>query len=88
MTFTELISVLAEKTGLPKTKVKRVMEAFLEESKEVLGAGESIKLTGFGSLYSHLLRPRPLFGKGMSVPRRTIRFKESRRHGKAKRRPG
>lgn len=80
MSFVEMVEAVANKTGLPKTTVATVLKAFLGSAKEVLGAGESIKLPGFGTFYSRLLSPRSLFGgTRMSEGRSTFRFKQSRR---------
>jgi len=80
VSFVELVQEVAARTGLPKTTVSKVLKAFLGSAKEVLGAGESVKLPGFGVFETKRLSKRPLFGgTRMSEGRDTVRFRESRR---------
>ena len=53
---THLIAVLAEKTGIPKTTVKPVLDAFFDEVAGLLGTGESLPIVGFGK-FEDVTRP-------------------------------
>ena len=88
MSFIEMVEAIAVKTGLPKTTVSKVLKAFLGSAKEVLEAGDSIKLPGFGVFEIKQTTPRPLFGgTRVSEARSTVRFRQSRRRrdGEARR---
>ena len=45
----ELVSAIAEKTGVPKVDVLVTLEAFFEEVKDSLTEGENVYVRGFGS---------------------------------------
>mgnify|MGYP003825095053 CR=1 FL=1 len=45
----ELVSAMAEKSGLTKADSDKLLKAFEETLKESLGKGESIQLIGFGT---------------------------------------
>ena len=45
----ELVSAMAEKSGLTKADSDKLLKAFEETFKETLGKGESIQLIGFGT---------------------------------------
>lgn len=45
----ELVSAMAEKSGLTKADSDKLLKAFEETLKETLGKGESIQLIGFGT---------------------------------------
>lgn len=45
----ELVSAMAEKSGLTKTDSEKCVKAFEETVKEALGEGDSIQLIGFGT---------------------------------------
>ena len=49
MTKTELITQVAEKSGLTKKDSAVVLEAFQDAVAEAVAAGDSLTLTGFGS---------------------------------------
>ena len=49
MNKTELISAMAEKSGLSKKDADAALTSFLNVVKETLGKGESIQLIGFGT---------------------------------------
>jgi DNA-binding protein HU-beta len=48
MNKTELVNALASGSGLTKTDVSKVLEAFTETVKDVLVDGDSINIPGFG----------------------------------------
>jgi len=45
----ELVSAMAEKSGLTKADSDKLLKAFEETLKETLGKGDSIQLIGFGT---------------------------------------
>jgi DNA-binding protein HU-beta len=49
MTKAELVSRLANRTGLKKVDVDKVISAFLEEAKKILKEEGKLTLTGFGT---------------------------------------
>lgn len=49
MTKAELISRLANKAGMKKVDVEKVLTAFLEEAKNILKEEGKLTLTGFGT---------------------------------------
>ncbi len=56
MTKAELADFLFEKVGLNKREAKDMVEAFFEEVRTSLEAGDSVKLSGFGNFQ---LRDKP-----------------------------
>src|SRR5512136_3463216 len=56
LTKAELADFLFEKVGLNKREAKDMVEAFFEEIRMQLEAGESVKLSGFGNFQ---LRDKP-----------------------------
>ncbi|PAV02679.1 hypothetical protein CBG25_09475 [Arsenophonus sp. ENCA] len=49
MNKTELISKVAEKSGLSKKDAEKALNAFIETVTEALKAGDDVQLVGFGS---------------------------------------
>jgi len=49
MNKSELVSAIAEKSGLAKTDAEKALNACTESIKEALSQGESIQLIGFGT---------------------------------------
>ena len=49
MNKNELVANMAEKTGLKKTEVEKVLKAFTETVASELKKGEKIQLVGFGT---------------------------------------
>lgn len=45
----DLVSVISEKTGVPKVDVLVSLESFFKEVKETLADGENVYIRGFGS---------------------------------------
>jgi integration host factor subunit alpha len=56
LTKAELADLLFDKVGLNKREAKDMVEAFFEEIRQSLEAGESVKLSGFGNFQ---LRDKP-----------------------------
>jgi len=46
---TELISVMAEKSGLTKKDSEKALNSFIEAVEEALVKGEKVQLVGFGT---------------------------------------
>ncbi|MBK5210414.1 MAG: integration host factor subunit beta [Flavobacteriaceae bacterium] len=49
MTKAEIVSNIADKSGIEKADVLATVEAFMEEVKESLEKGDNVYLRGFGS---------------------------------------
>ena len=49
MTKTELVSKMAEKSGLTKKDTEKALNAFIESIEEALKKGEKVQLIGFGA---------------------------------------
>ena len=45
----DLVSIISEKTGVPKVDVLVSIETFFTEVKDTLGSGENVYIRGFGS---------------------------------------
>ena len=45
----DIISTIAEKTGVPKVDVIITVESFIKEVKDSLAQGENLYIRGFGS---------------------------------------
>ena len=45
----ELVSAIAEKSGITKADAEKALNAFVETTKETLAKKESIQLIGFGT---------------------------------------
>jgi integration host factor subunit alpha len=56
LTKAELADLLFEKVGLNKREAKDMVEAFFEEIRNSLEAGDSVKVSGFGNF---MLRDKP-----------------------------
>ena len=56
LTKAELADLLFEKVGLNKREAKDMVEGFLEEIRNSLQTGDSVKLSGFGNFQ---LRDKP-----------------------------
>ena len=49
MTKAEIVNEIANKSGIDKVTVLRVVESFMDEVKESLASNENVYLRGFGS---------------------------------------
>ena len=49
MTKADIVSEIAKKTGVEKTQIQTIVEAFMDEVKESLVKEENVYLRGFGS---------------------------------------
>ena len=78
LTKAELADLLYEQVGLNKREAKDMVEAFFEEVRIALEAGDSVKLSGFGNfeLRKKSERPgrNPKTGEKISVPEKKLPF--------------
>lgn len=58
MTKAEIISLIAEKTGIEKSDVSTVVEAFFKTIKSSMSSGEPIFIRGFGTFENKLRAPK------------------------------
>lgn len=49
MTKAELVTAIAEKSGINKAQAKEALEAFIDSVTDSLKKGEEVRLVGFGS---------------------------------------
>jgi DNA-binding protein HU-beta len=76
----DIVSRVADKTGIPKTKAEIAVESLLDSMKNAMKDGERIELRGFGVF---VVKPRkrgigrnPRTGEVTDIPPgKTIRFK-------------
>lgn len=59
LTKAELADLLYEQVGLNKREAKDMVEAFFEEVRIALEAGDSVKLSGFGNFELRIKSERP-----------------------------
>ena len=81
MNKTELVTVLAERTGLSKKSAEEVLNTTLEIVTETLADGEKVQLVGFGSF--EVRAPRigrnPRTKEAVTIPAsRAVQFKSSK----------
>jgi integration host factor subunit alpha len=84
LTKAELSEILFEQVGLNKSEAKEMVEAFFEEIRSALEAGENVKLSGFGNFELRTKSERP--GRnpktGEEIPikaRRVVTFHSSQK---------
>lgn len=72
MTKTELVNLVAEKSGLTKKDAEKAFGATIEAITETLKKGEKIQIVGFGTFEVRDRAARegknPLTGKPLSIP--------------------
>lgn len=70
-----LVKSVAQRVGLPNTKVEAVIDALLDQITKELGAGRHVRLTGYFSVKTKVMKPRtvrhPKTGEKVPVPART-----------------
>jgi nucleoid DNA-binding protein len=71
----DLVKAVATRVGLPNTKVEAVVDALLDQITKELGAGRKVRLTGYFSVFTKVMKPRtvrhPKTGDKVDVPART-----------------
>jgi len=80
MKKSELISAVAEKSGLSKKDVNAVIEATIQTIEEALKEGKKVSFIGFGSFETVTRAPRvarvPGSGKEVKIPEtKSVKFK-------------
>jgi DNA-binding protein HU-beta len=68
----DLVTVIAERTGLSKRDADRAVGAFCQAVEEALGRGERVSLVGFGTFEVRARGPRvgrnPQTGQQLQIP--------------------
>jgi|UniRef100_A0A7C4YE47 DNA-binding protein HU-beta len=74
----ELVTAVAEKTGMKKKDVEAMLDAFVEVVKETLKKGDRVALIGFGTWATRERAKRngvnPRTGKKISIPAKVVPF--------------
>jgi len=83
LTKARMVDELRARTGLPRHDATLLIEGLLDSMKEALEAGETVKISGFGSFVVRAKRARhgrnPHTGESITLPgRRVLTFKPSR----------
>ena len=78
----DIADALVERVGIPRKESREILELFLATIKEVLGKGDSVKISEFGSFLvrkKHERKGRNMkTGTQMQIkPRTVVRFKAS-----------
>ncbi len=72
MNKVELVSALADRTGLTKRDADRVVDAFCDVIEEALARGDKVSLVGFGTFEVRERQPRmgrnPQTGEQLQIP--------------------
>lgn len=82
LTKADLVERVREETGLPRTEASELVELVLETMKATMEAGETIKISGFGSFVVRAKAARrgrnPKTAESIVLPkRRVLTFKPS-----------
>lgn len=82
MTKVDLVEVIFEKVGLSKKEAQDIIEIIFDTIKESFKAGESVKVSGFGTFNVRRKNARrgrnPKTGTELEIaPRRVLTFKAS-----------
>jgi len=68
----DLVSALADRTGLTKRDADRVVDAFCDVIEEALAHGDKVSLVGFGTFEVRERQPRvgrnPQTGEQLQIP--------------------
>ena len=82
MTKADIVNVLFEKVGLPKNETQEIVEVIFDTLKQTLIAGESVKVSGFGTFTVRKKSARvgrnPKTKEEVEItPRKVVTFKSS-----------
>lgn len=82
MTKADIVNLVFEKVGLPKNEAQEMVETVFDAVKQTLIAGESIKISGFGTFNVRKKGSRvgrnPKTKEEVEItPRRVVTFKAS-----------
>ena len=76
MNKTELITKMAEKSGLTKKDSESALKAFIETVESTLENGEKVQLVGFGTFESRTRKARkvrnPRTGESLNISEKTV----------------
>ena len=76
MNKAELVSAIAEKTGIEKVKVTAALEAVVETVQEEVGKGNKVTLVGFGTFEARKRASRqgrnPQTGATIEIAAKTV----------------
>lgn len=80
MNKAELVSKMAEISGMTKASAEKALNAFIEAVEEALGKGEKVTLVGFGTFMVTKRAARkgrnPRTGEEIKIPaRKIVKFK-------------
>lgn len=82
MTKIDIVNLIFEKVGLPKNDAQDVVEILFDTMKEALIAGESVKISGFGTF--NVRKKNARIGRNPKTkveveitPRRVVTFRAS-----------
>jgi integration host factor subunit alpha len=82
MTKIDIVNLIFEKVGLPKKEAQQIVDTLFETLKETLVAGESVKISGFGTF--NVRKKNARIGRNPKTkveveitPRRVVTFKAS-----------
>ncbi|MGO9611665.1 MAG: integration host factor subunit alpha [Dissulfurispiraceae bacterium] len=82
MTKADIVNLVLNKVGLPRNETQEIVEAIFNTIKETLAAGESIKVSGFGTFTvrkkSARIGRNPKTKEEVEItPRRVVTFRAS-----------
>jgi integration host factor subunit alpha len=82
MTKADVVNLVFEKVGLPRNEAHEIVEVVIDTIKQTLIAGESVKISGFGTFNVRKKGARvgrnPKTKKEVEItPRRVVIFKAS-----------
>ncbi len=73
---TEMVTIIAEKTGFTKKQATQFIDAFLQTVEEKLAEGERVQLVGFGTFMAKEREARqgrsPATGETIEIPAKTL----------------
>lgn len=80
MNKSELVSSIAEKSGLTKADATKAVDGFIESVTEALGKSDRVSLVGFGSWSVETRKARtgrnPRTGEEIKIPqKKVVKFK-------------
>ena len=80
MNKAELVMKMSEISGLPRVKVEKALNAFLDAVTEALKEGEKVTLVGFGTFMvverAERVGRNPRTGEQIKIPaRKVVKFK-------------
>jgi len=82
MTKADIVNYVFEKVGLPRSEAQNIVEVIFDSIKQTLIAGESIKISGFGTFNVRKKNARigrnPKTKEEVEIrPRKVVTFKSS-----------